>query len=187
MRFIALSPSAWKLARSVSKLAESARINLEENRSQSSFVSLDQDAPRRAGVHAVESRRVAIENYRTNVLNGSLSLVCQFEEALSYSGNLSRFGNEANARAKLAEIQSGVIQQMLLTVAMHANMTHENRRKMALSVEKAIYLAPTDAQRKRNFKELIGLAKAWLHAEDELLSGLSAEADYYISQNQIDE
>ena len=187
LRFIALSPDAWKIARSIPKLAESARNGSELKRSNPDFTNLDTDAPRRAGVHSIKSRKKAIEAYKGNVLDPSLRLIHKFQEALKFNGNLSRFGNEANARVKLAELQTGAIAEMLLTVGIHANMKDDERKKMALTVDRLTYGTSDSARSKKNFGILLGLVKDWQTAEHELLGTLVRQADNYLTVHDIDE
>ena len=187
LRFVTLSPDAWKIARSIPKLAESASNRSEIKRSNPNFINLDTDAPRRAGVKAIKSRKLAIETYRSNVLESSLQLISKFQEALEFNGNLSRFGNEANARVKLTELQNGAISEMLLTVGIHANMKDDERKRMVLTVDRLTYGSADSARSKRNFGILLGLVKEWQTAEYELLGTLVLQADSYLAKHDINE
>ncbi len=182
--YISVSPLAWKLTRSLPKLAEAAVNGSLSKRYQLVGEVLDTDAPRRAGIHAIESRQSVLKKHRANVVGDSLLLIDQFEEALKYNAGLARFGSEAQARLKLAELQSTTFDEMLWTAGVNGRLNKQDQQLMKRSVERAIYFAPTAAARSKNFGSLLGLAKEWRLAQAELFDSLLATCAHYIDTHQ---
>ena len=184
--FIVQSPEAIKISRSIPKLAEAAVNASEKKRHGVARSSADQDAPRRAGIHAVESRRLSIEKYQRNVIDRSLALIGQFEEAIGHNAGLARFGSEAKARQKLTELQTGTFDEMLWTAAINQNLSPADRDRMRRSVEKAIYFAPTATARRSNFAAFLSLARDWRQAQAECFTTLVLTCDNYLNKHRTD-
>ena len=148
---------------------------------------LDVDKPRRAGIEAAKKRQLALQKHRSNVIDSSLEIIGQFEEALLHNAGLARFGSEGQARLKLAELQNTTFDEMFKTIAANAKFNSQDSKLMTLSIDKAIYFAPTAAARRNNFAGLLALAKAWRLAQGELFDSLLASCAHYIDHNQPDE
>ncbi len=183
LTFVVQSPDALKISRSVTKLAETA-VNASEKKRREAGVDLD--APRRAGMHALEGRKAGIKKYQINVVDKSLALIGQFEEALGNNAGLARFGSEAKARQKLVELQTGTFDELLWAAALGMGVPQEERLAMRRSIEKAMYFAPTAAARRRNFGMMLGLAKDWRNAQNNLFTTLVLTCDNYLEKHKTD-
>lgn len=170
--YITPTPEEWKLLRSTNKLGEAGQNHVEISR-QNSFGRVigaqavaatmpDSDAPRRGGIHAVESRLAKIDSYLANVIDPSLNLIGQFEEALRYNAGLARFGHELGGRIKLTQLQTGTIEPMLRAAAVQWGISRPDQRlHMRRSLEKYVYFAPTTTIRRQRFGEMLELARDW--------------------------
>ena len=186
MSTVVMSPLSIKLARSLPKLAESAKNGSEIKRQGLVGPSADHDAPRRAGVHAVEARKASIEKYQTNVIGSSLQIIDQFTEALNHNAGLARFGSEAIGRQKLVELQTGTIDEMLWAASINMNLTTADRAIMKRSVDQAIYFAPTAAKRRENFGKLLTLTREWRKGQNDLFKTIVLTCNNYIDKHDIE-
>ncbi|MDB5184951.1 MAG: hypothetical protein JWN38_759 [Candidatus Saccharibacteria bacterium] len=189
-RYVTLTQSEWKIVmRATPEYVAQTGINDTINKlrhpdAATTGDQLDEDAPRRSGVHTVERYHDGMQAYHDEVLQPSIGLIDRFLEASRYGGGLARFGNEANARQSLNMLQTFVLGDMYWAVAgQDVYSPLRTARNIEKATEFAIYAPPEPRVRLKNFQALLGLARTWYGARSDLYSGRIHQANAYLAHH----
>ncbi|HVW23079.1 MAG TPA: hypothetical protein VHB51_01145 [Candidatus Saccharimonadales bacterium] len=197
-RSITFTPGEWDMVlRSSAQKYADASENRTENKRRADLEArkhveslgeyeIDEDAPRRSGIHTIKTIEAKMSAYRTNILERQLDMVRRFQEASNHPG-LARFGNESNMRQQLEFFLTFVVGDMIWAAAKvnKWNVKEEAARERA--IRKAIFLPSSPETGRNNFRMLVDAAETWLQSKLEYCDSKEAEIKKYLQDHQTDE
>lgn len=189
---VTFTPAEWKMVlRSGADQYAVAGENTAETKRRTQQETVpnledDEDAPRRAGIHTIKTKRDMMQLFTDNVLERQLDLVHRFQEASDHPG-LARFGNEANMRQQLEFLLTFVVGDMLWAVGKVQKWSREEEERAQKAVRKAVFMTGEPAIGRKNFRLLIDTAETWIKSRLDYCNSKDAEIDKYLRDHQTSE